>query len=320
MQYDLIGASNLKSSKIILGTWQAGKSMWADISDSETSKAIRGALDLGISTIDTAIAYGDGHSERIIKSALTGVTRDKYYLATKVFADKLKYDQVLAECETSLKNLGTEYIDLYQIHWPAGSFNTTIVPIQETMEALNFLKDSGKIRNVGVSNFSAQQITEALQYGTIVSNQPPYSLIWRPYDQETNPYCRANNISILAYSPLAQGILTGKFKRNHEFKPGDHRERNKFMNPENFTLVEKVLAGLQPYADKYSTSVGNIALNWLISQPKTFAIVGVRNLEQITDIVKCCDFSLTTTELQAIDQLSETVYKHMDQTENMWHS
>ncbi len=319
MRYDFIGKSDLKASKIILGTWQAGRDMWADISDQDTMRAIRGCLDLGINTIDTAIIYGSGHSEQIIGQALNGVARDSYYLATKVFADKLQYQQVLAECDKSLRNLKTEYIDLYQIHWPSGAFGSEIVPIEETMEALNELKDTGKIKHIGVSNFSKTQIEEALKYGEIVSNQPPYSLIWRPYDKETNPYCRKHNIAILSYSPLAQGILTGKFTRDHVFKPGDHRSRNKFMEPENFSLVEEVLIGLQSYADKYKTTLGDIALNWLISQPNTFAIVGARNLAQVEQNVKCCDFTLTTAELNEIDRLSEIVTKRMDQTGNLWH-
>lgn len=318
MLFANIGKSKLKASKIILGTWQAGKDMWVGIEDKETSKAIRGALDVGINMIDTAIVYGSGHSEQIIGTALKGVDRQKYYIATKVFADKLKYAQVLDQCEKSLRNLNMDYIDLYQIHWPSGSFNSEIVPIHETMEALDALKDQGKILNIGVSNFNQQQIQAAMQYGEIVSNQPPYSLIWRQYDQETNPFCRANNISILSYSPLAQGILTGKFKKDHVFAPGDHRAHNKFMHPENFAKVEIVLAGLQKYAEKYNTTIGNVALNWLISQPNTFAIVGARNLQQVTINAQCCDFSLTPEELTAIDKLSENVTKHMDQTQKMW--
>lgn len=318
MRYAPIGNSTLQASKIILGTWQAGKEMWADIDDRETTKAIRGALDVGINMIDTAIIYGSGHSEQIIATALKTVPREKYYLATKVFSNKLHYQQVITECENSLRNLQTEYIDLYQIHWPAGSFDSEMVPIQETMEALNMLKAMGKILNIGVSNFSKAQIQEAMQYGKIVSNQPPYSLIWRPYDLETNPFCRANNIAILSYSPLAQGILTGKFKKDHVFKPGDHRVRNKFFHPENFALVEKVLAGLQQYAEKYNTTLGNIALNWLISQANTFAIVGARNFSQVQSNAKCCDFTLTSEELKEIDTLSKIVTTQMDQSQKMW--
>lgn len=318
MRYEKIGNSHINSSKIIIGTWQAGKEMWADIDDKETTLAIRGALDVGITTIDTAIVYGNGHSEQIVARALQSVAREEYYIATKVFSDHLKYDQVIEQCHKSLTNLQTDYIDLYQIHWPSGSFNSPIIPIAETMDALNFLKSTGKILNIGVSNFSKEQIEEAMQYGDIVSNQPPYSLIWRPYDNVTNPFCRSNNIAILAYSPLAQGLLTGKFKANHVFHAGDNRIDNKLFKPENFANVTIVLEELQKYADKYATSMGNIALNWLISKPSTFAIVGSRNLAQITESSKCCDFTLSTEDLIAIDKLSEVVTHNMVQNNVMW--
>lgn len=318
MKYAKLGKTSLQASKIILGTWQAGKDMWAGIDDKETTRAIRGAIDLGITTIDTAIIYGNGHSEQIIGEALKDLSREKYQIATKVFANNLKYKQVLIECDKSLKNLQMDYIDLYQIHWPSGSFDSEVIPIKETIDALNHLKSTGKIKHIGVSNFSKDQIIEALEYGEIVSNQPPYSLIWRPYDRQTNPYCRDNNISILAYSPLAQGILTGKFKAGHVFVAGDHRTGNKFMHSDVFPKVSELLTEMQQYADKYKTSLGNIALNWVISQPNTFAIVGARNFTQVQENAKACNFSLSTDELVALDTLSEKVTKHMDQTGKMW--
>lgn len=308
----------MEFSKLILGTWQAGKDMWAGIDDQESIGAIRAAIEAGITTIDTAIVYGAGHAEQILGEALSQVPRTQYQIADKVFANKLKYKQVIEECERSLKNLQTEYIDLYQIHWPSGTFNSEIVPIEDTMQALNKLQVDGKIKHIGVSNFSKQQIQEAMQYGEIVSNQPPYSLLWRYYDKETNPFCRKNNLAILAYSPLAQGLLTGKFKRGHVFSPGDHRINNKLFQPEIYDKVDQVLAGLQPYADKYNTSIGNIALNWLISQPNTHAIVGMRTAQQVQDTVKCLSFNLSASELQAIDKLSELVTRHMQQNEMQW--
>lgn len=318
MRYAQLGSSKIEASKIILGTWQAGKSMWAGIDDTEISKAVRGAIDLGINMIDTAAEYGDGYSEQIIGQTLKNVAREQYYLATKVFCNKLKYKQVIEECNQSLRNLQTDYIDLYQIHWPAGSFGSEIVPIQETMEALNSLIDQEKILNIGVSNFSAIQLEEAMQYGKIVSNQPPYSLIWRQYDHDTNPFCRKHNIAILAYSSLAQGILTGKFKRNHRFANGDHRKYNRLMEDTNFKYVEQVISDLQQYADKYKTSISNIALNWLISQPNTFAIVGARNITQITENATAGDFILSQEDLVAIDKISDIVTKNMDQSHTMW--
>ncbi|HCF29624.1 MAG TPA: aldo/keto reductase, partial [Cyanobacteria bacterium UBA11049] len=212
MEKRSLGTSDIKITPILMGTWQAGKAQWVGIEDAETIKAIRAAFDAGITTIDTAEVYGKGHSEQIVAQALSDV-RSQVEYATKVFANHLKYDAVIEACEGSLKNLNTDYIDLYQIHWPSGAFNSEIVPIEETMSALNELKQQGKIRAIGVSNFSCTQLEEASQYGRIDSLQPPYSLFWRYVENDAMSYCIENNISILAYSPLAQGLLTGKFER-----------------------------------------------------------------------------------------------------------
>ena len=153
MQLRKLGQSEIQISSIIMGLWQAGKEWWVGIDDKETTQAVRAAVAAGITTFDTAEAYGKGHSERILASA-TSELREKLVYATKVFANHLKYDQVLDACHRSLKNLRTDYIDLYQIHWPSGSFGFDEVPIGETMGALNELKEQGKIRSIGVSNFS----------------------------------------------------------------------------------------------------------------------------------------------------------------------
>ena len=210
MQLRPLNDTQIKISPIVMGTWQAGKAMWTGIDDNETRRAIRASYDAGINTFDTAEVYGNGHSERIVGQALKDV-RSKVVLATKVFSNHLKYDQVVEACERSLKNLDTDYIDLYQIHWPPGSFGHVRIPLAETMKALSDLKDQGKIRAIGVSNFDRSQMHEAAQHGRLVSLQPPYSLFWRMVEKEAAPYCRENNMAILAYSPMAQGLLTGKF-------------------------------------------------------------------------------------------------------------
>jgi len=220
-----------------MGTWQAGKTMWTGIDDDETTKAMRAAFDAGITTFDTATVYGNGHSERIVGRALREV-RDRVVIATKVFAHSLAHDKVVKACHASLKDLGTDYIDLYQIHWPAGSFGSKKVPIGETMEALNKLKEQAKIRAIGVSNFSREQIEEASRYGQIDSHQPPYSLFWRHEEKDAIPCCVRNKISILAYSPMAQGILTGKFGPDHTFEDGDHRAKNRLFHPEHYPRVQ----------------------------------------------------------------------------------
>ena len=193
MESQFVGSSDIKITPIIMGTWQAGKSGWSGIDDAEIARAIHGAFDAGITTFDTAEEYGWGYSEKVLGSVLTHV-RDQAIFATKVHPRNLKCDQVISSCHRSLKNLKTDYIDLYQIHWPSGSWGTKEVPIEETMEAMNELKDQGKIRAIGVSNFSVTQLQEAMGYGRIDSLQSPYSLFWRHAEREGMPYCIEKNI------------------------------------------------------------------------------------------------------------------------------
>ncbi|WPF88707.1 aldo/keto reductase [Cyanobacterium aponinum AL20118] len=312
-----LGKSDIYITPIIMGTWQAGKRMWAGIEDSESISAIRQAVESGITTIDTAEVYGEGHSERIVGEALKSV-RDKVIYASKVFANHLKYDQVISACHNSLKNLQTDYIDLYQIHWPSGSWNSEIVPIEETMRALNDLKREGKIRAIGVSNFSQQQLASALECGQIDSIQPPYSLFWRIVEKEIQPYCVENNISILAYSSLAQGILTGKFGDNPTFAEGDHRKNNRLFQPPHWERVKQALSQLQPFADKYNCTLAQIAIAWLIQQPQTNAIVGARNAQQAKENAQAGEIELTIEDIKQISNIGTNVTKDLDDNPVMW--
>jgi myo-inositol catabolism protein IolS len=313
-----LGESEIQITPIIMGTWQAGKRMWVGIEDAETIKAIRAAYENGITTIDTAENYGEGYSERIIAEALSDV-REQVVYASKVFANHLKFDQVLEACDRSLKNLKTDYLDLYQIHWPAGSWNSEIVPIEETMSALNRLKDEGKIRAIGVSNFSRNQLEEALKYGRIESVQPPYSLFWRQIETELQPYCVQQSISILAYSSLAQGLLTGNFGWDHQFAEGDHRARNKlFYKKENYQRVQDALDRLRPIADRHGCSLANLSLAWLIAQPQTHAIVGARIAEQAIANAGAVQVQLSAEDLAEMEAISRSVTDHLDDNPVMW--
>jgi len=317
MELRSLGTSEVKISPIIMGTWQAGKEMWVGIDDSETIKALRAAFEAGITTIDTAEYYGNGHSERVIGEALADV-REQVVYATKVFSNHLKYEQVMEACHRSLKNLKTDYIDLYQIHWPAGSWGTEHVPIEETMGALNDLKAQGKIRAIGVSNFSRAQLEEATGYGRIDSLQPPYSLFWRQVEKDARPYCVQNNITILAYSPMAQGLLTGKFGPNHKFDRGDHRSKNKLFKPENYERVQQALGRLRPIAERNGISLGQLALAWIIAQPGNCAIAGARNAEQVRQNAKAGEILLSPADLDEIDHIGRSVTNHLDDNPVMW--
>ncbi|MEM1394773.1 MAG: aldo/keto reductase [Cyanobacteria bacterium P01_D01_bin.116] len=312
-----LGQSDIKITPILMGTWQAGKKWWVGIEDADSIKAIRAAFENGITTIDTAEVYGEGHSEQIVAEALSDV-RDKVEYATKVFANHLKYQQVIEACERSLKNLQTDYIDLYQIHWPSGAFNSEIVPIEETMNALNKLKEQGKIRAIGVSNFSRNQLEEAAKYGRIDSLQPPYSLFWRKVENDAMPYCIENNISILAYSPLAQGLLTGKFDASHKFPEGDNRADNQLFQGENMKRAQEALEQLHPIAESHQCSLAQLSLAWLIAQPQSNAIAGARIAEHVVSNAQAAEVKLSQDELKQIDTIGKTVTSHHDDSPVMW--
>lgn len=317
MQQRRLGTSPISISALIMGTWQAGRQMWADIDDTETVRAIRSAIDAGVTTIDTASVYGDGHSERIVARAV-GPDRSRVVIATKVFANEMKHDQVMAACERSLKNLGTDYIDLYQIHWPSGAFGSDPVPIEETMQALAQLQEQGKIRAIGVSNFSGAQLAEAMAYGEIVSLQPPYSLFWRQVERDARPLCLERGLTLLAYSPMAQGLLTGKFGPDHRFKRGDHRAKNRLFQPDNFNRAQTALAQLGPIADRYGATLGQLALAWVMAQPNTCAIAGARNAEQATQNVAAAHLELSPEDLAAMDKIGRQLTDHLDDDPVMW--
>ncbi len=317
MKTRFLGKSDVQVTPIIMGTWQAGKNDWVGISDEHIIEALRAAFVNGITTFDTAEDYGNGYSEKIIGKAL-GKVRDRIVYASKVWCTHLKYDQVIAACDRSLKNLQTDYIDLYQIHWPAGSFGSEIVPIAETMAALNYLKEQGKIRAIGVSNFSRSQIAEAANYGNIDSFQPPYSLFWRKIEAAEMPYCVENNITILAYSSLAQGLLTGKFGLDPQLLPGDNRIENKLFARENYQRVQQALAQLRPIAEACHYTLAELALAWSIAQPQTCAIAGARNAQQAIANAKAAELQLSADILGQVEAIGRIVTDRLDSDPVMW--
>ena len=312
-----LGKSDIQITPIIMGTWQAGKKMWAGIQDSESIEALRAAFESGITTIDTAAVYGDGHSERIVAKAL-GDHRDELVYCTKVFAHNLAYDKVLRSCEQSLKDLDTDHVDLFQIHWPAGSFGSKKVPVEETMSAMEQLKKQGKIRAVGVSNFSRAQIEEACRYGQIDSVQPPYSLFWRHFEKDAAAFCLENDITVLAYSSMAQGLLTGKFGPDHTFAKGDHRSKSRLFQPEMYERVQQALERLRPIAQKQNTTLGQLALSWVLSHPNTCAIAGARSAAQVRENAAAAEVVLPKELLDEMDAIGRLVSDRLDDNPVIW--
>jgi myo-inositol catabolism protein IolS len=317
MESRVLGRTTIELSPIIMGTWQTGKSMWTGIDDAQSEKAILAAMDAGITTFDTAEVYGNGHSEQVLGRAI-GARRDQVVILSKVFSNHLQYDQVIAACNRSLKNLGTDYLDHYQIHWPPGSFGGRRVPLEETMRALADLKDQGKIRAIGVSNFSLDQLKTICEIGPIESLQPPYSLLWRHVETDTLAWCREQRVTILAYSPMAQGLLTGKFGPDHQFEKGDHRNGNRLFHKDVYPHVQQALAALRPIAEGKGISMAQLALAWVIARPGVCAIAGARNAAQATDNANAAAVSLTEEELEEMDRISRPVTDLIDENPVLW--
>jgi len=314
--------SDVMVTPIAFGAWAIGGWMWGGADEAEALKAVRAAYDAGITTIDTAAVYGFGKSEELVGRAMQGVPRDKYQLLTKFglnwksndgefYFDTKDEDgkslkvyrwsnprRVMEECEDSLRRLKTDYIDLYQIHWPDPT-----TPIHETFEAVNKLIQQGKVRAAGVCNYNAQQANEALDTIPLVSNQVPYSLINRDIEKEIIPQAMDHGMSIIAYSPLQRGLLTGKIKPGHHFNEGDTREGNRFYSDENISRTNELLEKIKPIAEKYNATLGQIVINWTLHQPGiTCALVGARNVKQVMDNVKALSFELSADDLELITQ------------------
>jgi aryl-alcohol dehydrogenase-like predicted oxidoreductase len=190
--------------------------------------------------------------------------------------------------------------------------------LEETMGALNDLKAQDKIRAIGVSNFSRSQMEDAAKYGEIDSLQPPYSLFWRKVETDALPYCLENNITVLAYSSMAQGLLTGKFGPDHQFAKGDHRFRNKLFQPANYARVQAALEKLRPIADANNITLGQLALAWMISRPEICAIAGARNAEQAVQNAAAANVQLFEQDLAAVDEIGKTVTDPLDDDPVMW--
>ncbi|MBD1434133.1 aldo/keto reductase [Sphingobacterium sp. DN00404] len=327
MEYRNLGNSDLQVSAITFGAWAAGGWMWGSTDRKEAVEAIQASYDVGVTSIDTAPIYGQGTSEEIVGEAVRKISRDKVQLLTKFgmrwdlnsakgdFAmhtkdnngkalDVYRYagkESVIYECEQSLKRLRTDYIDLYQIHWPD---STTL--ISETFEAVSRLIEQGKVRYAGVCNYSSAQIAEAEQTLNIVSNQVAFSMVNRGIEAETVPYCIKQNKSILAYSPLQRGLLTGKIHSSYTFQEGDHRASSPHFQPDFIEKTNVLLDKIKPIADSKNASLGQLVLRWTIERPGiTIALAGARNAQQAIQNAQSIDIQLTTEEIETINQLVE---------------
>ena len=327
MEYRSLNDSTLKLSAITFGAWAAGGWMWGKTDRNDAVEAIKASYYEGVTSIDTAPIYGQGDSESIVGEAIKDFPRDKIQLLTKFgmrwnlakgslgFKSKnnqgeeidiYKYagkESIIEECNNSLKRLGTDYIDLYQIHWP-----DITTPIHETMEAVAELIQQGKVRYAGVCNYNAAQMQEAAQTIHLVSNQVPFSMVNRGIEEETVPYCIAHNKSILAYSPIERGLLTGKMTPGYKFAEGDHRASNKFFTDESIVSTNAFLQKIKPLADSKNATLAQLVIRWTLERTGiTIALVGARNKEQALQNAKAINVSLTPDEINFINQQLKTL-------------
>jgi myo-inositol catabolism protein IolS len=302
MQTINLGKSDIRVSKIGIGVWQASDEWHGN--DEDVIKAVEAARDLGVNLVDTAEVYGGGRSEKVLGRALSMLGRDRFVIATKVAAAHLRYDELQRAAAGSLRRLGVNQIDLYQVHWPDPWEQ---IPLKETFKALEKLYLEGKIRAIGVSNFAVRDLEEArsyLSHTDIVSNQLRYNILQRNIEEEVLPYCRREGIVILAWSPIAQGALSGKYTSKN-IPSGDVRVENVLFNPQNMMQVEKIVAVLAKIAKNHMCTVPQVALNWLASNPRVIPIPGVKNPAQARENIMSLDFQLTNQELAEIDQISQ---------------
>lgn len=303
MEYARLGKSDLKVSKIGLGAWQFGDADWGwgtALTEDLAIDLINAALSLGMNFFDTAEVYGDGISETILGKALKRV-RDDVVIATKVSGQHLRYNDVLKAVEGSLRRLQTDRIDLYQIHWP-----NHYVPIPETMKALRKLVKEEKVRYVGVSNFSLPELKEARRQLSIVSNQMRYNILQREIEKDLTAYARAQGVAVIAFSPLAQGLLTGKYST--ETLPTDKvRAENLLTRPANMERIRPLLGLLESIATRHSARISQVALAWLLNKRNVFPIPGAKTKGQLEENIRSVEVKLTRDEIRKIDKASASM-------------
>ncbi|MZG29740.1 MAG: aldo/keto reductase [Nitrospinae bacterium] len=312
MEYRKLGSSDLEVSVIGYGAWGIGGApFWNNEGDNKSLNSIKKAYDLGINFFDTAPVYGFGHSEELIGKALKPF-RDKVIYATKC---GLRWDKsslsairkdasrssILEEIDQSLQRLDTDVIDLYQVHWPDVETDQ-----KETMETLLEIQEKGKIRHIGVSNYSAEQIKECLKYGKIVSLQPEFSLLAREIEKETVPVCLENDIGIIAYSPLASGVLTGKYDKNTRFEDWRSKGIIGTFTGEGFIKNIEKVDRLKEIAEAEGKTCGQMAINWVLRQQGlSTALVGVKNSEQVKENLNAVGWQPSQDHCKRIEKIFE---------------
>jgi aryl-alcohol dehydrogenase-like predicted oxidoreductase len=303
-----LGRSELQVSPIAFGTWQLGGD-WGATDEEAAVAAIRRAAAGGINFFDTAQAYGFGASESLLARALKGIPRDQVVIATKGGLHPMagggierdaSADWIRRGVDSSLKALGTDYIDLYQVHWPDPK-----VPFAETASTLAELKAAGKIRHVGVSNYDAAEMAEFSRTLPVETLQPVYHLFRRDIEESILPYAKAHDIGVLAYGPLGHGLLSGALTAESRFAPGDWRSRSDVFRGEPYRRNLRVVSALERFAElELGTTVSRLAIAWVLANPAVqVAIVGTRNPRHIDDAIAAADLELDASTLRGIEEI-----------------
>jgi len=302
LEYKKLGKSGLEVSSIGLGTaFRSGLT-------EESPEAIRGALDLGITLIDTAEVYKEGRSEELIGKVISD-RRDDVVVKTKVARDHLRYKDVLKAAEGSLRRLQVDVIDLYLVHHPNPQ-----VTLKETMRAMEELVDKGTVRHIGVSNFDAPLINEAqeaLSKHEIVANEVKYNLLERDIETEVLPYCKNENITIIAYSPLARGLLTGKFGEGTEIPDGHWRTRDTLFRGRSLEKGLELANKLKEIGEAHGKTPGQVAMNWLVAKPVVVPIFGISNVSQVEENCGSVGWRISEDELEMIERAYRTYRMYM---------
>lgn len=322
MKYRMLGNSSLEVSVVTLGCMTfTGDSNWGPQDEKDSVETVRAAYDAGITFYDTAEGYADGMTETLLGKAL-GADRKRVMIASKVSASNLTKEKLIASCEASLKRLGTDYLDLYQIHWPSRE-----IPIEETMDALLRLKEQGKIREIGVSNYGVLDLDTVLTYNVVVSNQLAYNMLFRGIEYSVLPKCMENGIGVLTYSSLAQGLLSGKYKTADDFPVGRARTKIFSKNREGarhgldgceelaFAAIDKI----RSICADIGEDMADVALAWSLAQPGiTSVIAGGRTAAQALQNAKGADITLASDVLSALNKATEAVKAHLGDDADPW--
>ncbi len=322
MLYTVLGNPSLRVSTYALGCWPfAGGQTWGDQDENSSIATVDAALDAGINFFDTAEGYGAGESERVLGKALRG-KRERAIIATKVAANHLGAADVVTACEGSLRNLQTDYIDLYLIHWPNWE-----IPLAETVGALQALQQAGKIREIGVCNFGVQDLSAILSLYPVVTNQLPYNLLWRVIEREILPVCNAHNVGLMCYSPLAQGLLTGRYATADDVPDGLARTRL-YAGTRPHAIhgeagveheVFAALAEIKQIAEGLGEPMAAVALAWVRQQPGVATIlIGARSPHELHLNLPALNLQLPPDVIDALNRVTAKVKERLGNNPDMW--